>query len=192
MGQPEATDQPPTPAQLKDLQAYAGEFNWLATRTRSDLAYFTSVIASTATKYADWTLQLCKKGLRYLVGTVCAGIRFPTSGDISQLVVWSDAGYGGLGTKSHTGILIAWAGAPTTWRSSRQATAALSTCEAEVSAGAMSYQVAEGLRYLLEEWGIVFKPTILLIDNKSALLLAENGGTWRTRYFAVRAHFTGQ
>ena len=187
MGQPESTDQPPTPQQLKELQAFAGEFNWLATRTRSDLAYFTSVIASTATKYADWTLQLCKKVLRYLVGTVNAGIRFPLHGDPSQMIVWSDAGYGGLGTTSQTGILISWADATTTWRSSRQATAALSTCEAEVSAGAMAFQVAEGLKYLLEEWGVVFKPTILLIDNKSALLLGENGGTWRTRYFAVRA-----
>ena len=50
MGQPDATDRPRTPTQLKDLQAYAGEFNWLATRTRADLAYYTSVIASTATK----------------------------------------------------------------------------------------------------------------------------------------------
>ena len=60
---PEATDKPPTPMQLKQLQAYAGEFNWLATRIRSDLAYYTSVIASTACKYAEWTLQLCKKVL---------------------------------------------------------------------------------------------------------------------------------
>ena len=73
------------------------------------------------------------------------------------------------------------------WRSSRQATVALSTCEAEISAAAMAFQVSEGLRFLLEEWGLQLRPTILLIDNRSALLLGENGGTWRTRYFAVRA-----
>ena len=28
---------------------------------------------------------------------------------------------------------------------------------------------------------------LLLVDNKSALRVAELGGTWRTRYFAVRA-----
>ena len=41
MGQPEPTDKPPTARQLRDLQAYAGEFNWLATRTRrSGLLHF--------------------------------------------------------------------------------------------------------------------------------------------------------
>ena len=54
---------------------------------------------------------------------------------------------------------------------------ALSTCEAEVSAGAMGFQVSEGLKLLLEEWGIKLDPTILLIDNLSVLLLGENCGT---------------
>ena len=31
------------------------------------------------------------------------------------MVVWTDAGYGGIGTKSQTGIVIAWAGAIVTW-----------------------------------------------------------------------------
>ena len=95
MSSPEATDKPPTAMQLKQLQGFAGEFNWLATRTRSDLAYYTSVIASTACQYADWTLQLCKKVLRYICGTVDVGLRLPATGDESALVAWSDAGFGG-------------------------------------------------------------------------------------------------
>ena len=31
------------------------------------------------------------------------------------------------------------------------------------------------------------RPPILLVDNKSALTIFDQGGTWRTRYFAVRA-----
>ena len=184
---PEATDKPPTPLQLKQLQAYAGEFNWLATRTRSDLAYYTSVIASTACKYAEWTLQLCKKVLRYICGTVEVGLRYPSTGTEFSLVSWSDAGFGGVSTKSQTGELVSWGGAVVTWRSSRQPTDALSTCEAEVSAAAMGFQIVEGLKCLLEEWEIKFSAPILLIDNKSALTLFENGGTWRTRYFAIKA-----
>ena len=34
---------------------------------------------------------------------------------------------------------------------------------------------------------ITLSTPTLLIDNKSALVLAENGGSWRTRYFATRA-----
>ena len=77
MAAPEATDKPPTAGELKLLQTFAGEFNWLSTRTRSDLAYYTSIIASAASQYGSWTLQLCKKVLRYLLGTWNQGLRFP-------------------------------------------------------------------------------------------------------------------
>ena len=184
---PDEKESPPTAKELKVLQGHAGEFNWLATRTRGDLAYYTSIIASASTKYGDWSLQLCKKVLRYLCGTVEQGIILPRGGDEADLICWSDAGYGGVGTKSQTGVIIAWAGGVVLWRSSRQPTAALSTCEAELSAAALAFQILEGLRSLLEEWGVKFKCPLLLVDNKSALTVAECGGTWRTRYFAVRA-----
>ena len=151
MALPDESDGPPTAAGLKILQGHAGEFNWLATRTRADLAYYTSIIASAANQHGDWTLQLCKKVLRYLCGTVSAGLRFPAGGTEAEMVAWSDAGYGGIGTKSQTGVLISWAGAVVVWRSSRQATATLSTCEAEVSAAAMTFQIVEGLKGLLME-----------------------------------------
>ena len=76
----EAPDAPPTESELRVLQAYAGEFNWLSTRTRADLSYWTSVIASACTKYAAWTLALCRKVLRYLVGTAEQGLRLSTMG----------------------------------------------------------------------------------------------------------------
>ena len=73
------------------------------------------------------------------------------------------------------------------WRSSKQRTAAQSTCEAEVSAAALGFQIVEGLRAILEEWGVTLSTPLLLVDNKSALVLATCGGSWRTRYCAVRA-----
>ena len=42
---------PPDPGQLKVLQGFSGEFNWLATRTRPDISYYVSVLASACTKY---------------------------------------------------------------------------------------------------------------------------------------------
>ena len=33
---------------------------------------------------------------------------------------------------------------------------------------------------------------IVFVDNQSALKVAEFGGSWRTRYFATRAHRLGQ
>ena len=97
-----------------------GELNWLATRTRADLAYVVSLAASTCTHYGAWTEMLCKKIFRYLLGTPEQGIIFPkgpvgvgsappgeaTAGHKTtealhpdQLVVWSYAASGGLAQK---------------------------------------------------------------------------------------------
>ena len=154
----EESDRAPTASELRVLQAYAGEFNWLSTRTRADLSYWTSVIASACTRFANWILALCRKVLRYLVGTAQQGIRLSRSGDESQMLVFSDAGFGGIGTKSQKGCLIAWAGSTTLWRSGRQTTPALSPCEAEVAGAALSWQVAEGIPSLLEEWAETTSP----------------------------------
>ena len=83
-------------------------------------------------------------------------------------------------------MLISWGNAATTWRSSRQTVSALSTAEAELNAAATTWQVTEGLRVLLEEWGVHIRCVRLLLDNEAALSIARNGSNWRTRYFGVR------
>ena len=108
-------------------------------------------------------------------------------GDETALVGWSDAGFAGISTKSQSGLFVIWEGAPLLYRSSRQTVSALSTAEAELIAAALTWQIMEGLRLLLEEWGILMKAVTLLVDNTAALAIAEHGSTWRTRYFGVRA-----
>ena len=187
MSHPTDKDLPPDSSTLKRIQGMAGEFNWLATRTRADLGYWTSLISSAATKHGAWSLELGKKVLRYLLGKQSVRIRFPRGGCSASLIAWTDAGYGGISTRSQSGVIISWAGSIVLWRSSKQRTAAQSTCEAEVSAAALGFQIVEGLRAILEEWSVTLSKPLLLVDNKSALVLATCGGSWRTRYFAVRA-----
>ena len=57
MALPDASDVAPSAGELRQIQGYAGEFNWLATRTRPDLSYWTSILASAATKHGAWCLQ---------------------------------------------------------------------------------------------------------------------------------------
>ena len=186
---PAEEDDPPTPEELKTLQRYCGEFNWLATRTRPDLSYYTSLAAQAVTKKAAWTLALCKKVVRYLASTYDQGLTFSWLPHVGSegLISWSDASFAGLSTRNQTGVVIVWEGAIILARSSRQASTALSTCEAEVAAASTSFQVVEGLKVLLTEWDVDVGVPILLVDNKSALRISELGATWRTRYFAIRA-----
>ena len=76
----------PDPGKLQELQGYAGEFNWLATRTRADMSYFTSLLASALSKHATWSEQLAKKILRYLSGTRDSGLFLPNRGGESSLI----------------------------------------------------------------------------------------------------------
>ena len=124
--------------------------------------------------------------MRYLRGAADAGLFLATVGDEAILEAWSDAGFGGVGTRSQSGLFLSWAGAGVLWRSSRQTVSALNTAEAELTAAAMAWQVVEGFRMLLEEWGVRVRKVHLLLDNAAALTITENGASWRTRYLSVR------
>ena len=184
---PDTDDGPPNSQELKALQQHSGEFNWLATRTRMDISYVVSLIASASSRYKRWTLTLCKKLLRYILYTADQVMRYSADGCEGDLWCWSDAGYGGPGSKSQTGVVIVWGNAVVTWRSSRQPTAALSTAEAEIGAASMTFCIAWGVRCLLVEWGVDLSPPVVCVDNQAALTMITDGGTWRTRYYAVRA-----
>ena len=176
----------PSPAELRQLQGFAGEFNWLATRSRADISYFVSLLSSALTKFSSWSFTLAKKILRYLLGTRDTSIFLPASGDLTDLTAWSDAGFAGISTKSQTGMLLMWGGAILLWRSSRQSVPALSTAEAELIAASMTWQVIQGVRILLEEWGCRFEYVRIKADNTAAITIATDGSNWRTRYFSVR------
>ena len=153
-------------------QGFSGEFNWLATRTRPDMSYFTSVLASACSKQNTWSLSLAKKILRYLLTTREQGILLTRSGDLKELVAWTDAGFAGTDTKSQNGLVITWGGSIVVWRSSRQTVAALSTAEAEFNSAAGGWQIIEGLRLLISELADhELESVILLVDNKAAFTI---------------------
>ena len=92
MALPAEDDGPPDATQLRILQKFCGEFNWLATRTRPDVSYYISVIAQGITKYAAWSLQYCKKVIRYLAATWDQGLLIPWKAPeafAGTLVSWS-------------------------------------------------------------------------------------------------------
>ena len=100
----------PNEFELQQLQRHAGELNWLATRTRPDIAYAVSLLASSLSKSATWSATLAKKVLRYLSGTREAGLVYPfgqvelqsaspsARQDASELYLdcLSDAGFAGV------------------------------------------------------------------------------------------------
>ena len=187
MDKPSDAEDIPTPEELTQLQSHSGAFNWLATRTRPDVSYWTSLLASASSRQCKWSQELAHKVLRYLAGAPEQGMLMTATGSEDNFEVFSDAGFAGADTRSQNGLVILWGGSIITWRSSRAALSALSTAEAELCAAALAWQIAEGIRYFLGTLHIHPKLIHMNIDNKAALTAASLGATWRTQYYAVRA-----
>ena len=100
--------------------------------------------------------------------------------------MWTDAGYEGTNTQSHSGFVVTWAGSIVVWRSSRQSVSALSTAEAELYSATLGWQIVEGLRHLITNDGVRIARLRVFIANQAALTITKCGANWRTTYFAVR------
>ena len=132
---PKASDKPPSAPVLKELQGVTGELNWLAVKSRPDISYVCSVLASAITRLADFSHDLQNKIFRYLKRHPACGILFRHDGRMDEFKISADAGYcGELDLKSQTGFLVFWCGALIMWRSARQSMVASSMTEAELNA----------------------------------------------------------
>jgi hypothetical protein len=96
--------------------------------------------------------------------------------------------------KSTSSYMFKLAGAAVSWSSKKQTSIALSSTEAEYISGAHTAKEAVWLRQLLSELGLdTLSPTVLHIDNQSAIVIAKNPEFHdRTKHIDVRHHFLRQ
>jgi hypothetical protein len=96
--------------------------------------------------------------------------------------------------KLMSGYTFKLAGAAVSWSSKKQTSVALSSTEVEYISGAHAAKEAIWLRQLLSELGIdTSSPTVLHIDNQSAIAIAKNPEFHDcTKHIDVRYHFLRQ
>ena len=185
----------PPLSEVRVAQRMAGGLNWLATRTRPDVAFVVSQLASAATRAPQRALALGKRVLRYLAGTRDHGLelrcpqRFQGSGgntaeDVRVLEAFGDASYEeGYG---QTGVLIKFMGMTVCWKSCKQVQVPRSTAESEVTAMAYTAQYLEGLKALFETMHVKLGIPALFCDNRAAVHLTASAGEWRTKALVNR------
>jgi hypothetical protein len=103
-----------------------------------------------------------------------------------------DAGWGGdVGDrKSTTGFVIYLNKNPISWKSRKQNTVALSTCEAEYMALADVVSEIISIRSLLTELGFDPTPTSVFEDNQGTIALATNPVNHsRAKHIDIKFHF---
>ena len=103
--------------------------------------------------------------------------------------VFTDASFAPFGSKSVSGILLQFRGRNVIWKGQRQTIVCLSTAEAELVAACEGVLLAQSLRALVDEFTQRLDVTTLHVDNVAAIVLAEGGGSTRTRHLRVRSAF---
>jgi hypothetical protein len=128
-----------------------------------------------------------------VIGTINLGLNFTVSSDPDPCIeTYTDSDWGGdtVDRKSTTGYVIFLNNNPVSWRSKKQTTIALSTCEAEFMALADAISETLYIKSLVGELGGKQNPAIVYEDNQAAIALAKNPVNHsRAKHIDIRFHF---
>eukprot|EP00439_Symbiodinium_sp_Y106_P079760 s160_g18.t1 len=174
-----------TEKQLREAQQYAGEVLWLSQRTRPDLAYTASLIASLSTRAPTRSSAIARKCLGFLQRTADYFLKVIAYDD--ELASWSDASFAPEGSKSHSGWVVTAGSAPIMWRSSRQPVVTLSTAEAELASSVEGALALLSMRALFDDIGVKIDKGILKLDSQAALAIQGGSSSWRTRHLRIKS-----
>ena len=89
-------------------QQITGEVLWVAQRSRPDLAYTTSMMASMCTRCPDQVVAIGLKALGYLQRTMGYGLKVTWTN--KDLVMFCDAAYAPQSARSHGGWVVTYGG----------------------------------------------------------------------------------
>ena len=184
----------------KAYQSAIGSLMYAMTATRPDIAFAVSVLSRFSSKPDTTHWKALKRVFRYLNGTLHRGITYGGVDPLDHrddrvLTGYSDADWGGCEDirKSTGGYVYLINGAAVSWSSKRQATVALSSCEAEYMAVTQATKEAVWLRQLLGNLGLQEQAkasTMLFIDNQGAIALSNNPEFHtRTKHIDIQHHY---
>ena len=182
--------------QLIDARLYreiVGSLIYVMTGTRPDLCYVVSKLSQYMAKPTKAHLNLAKHCLKYIKGTLKYGLKFQKS-DKLKLFGFCDADWGASEDRysiSGYSFQLSSNGPLISWKSRKQRTVALSSCEAEYVALTDVMQEAKFLRQLFADMSGSNKDCVTVYaDNQGAIALAKNPvHHQRSKHIDIRYHF---
>ncbi|CAI5468595.1 unnamed protein product [Closterium sp. Yama58-4] len=147
---------------------------------RPDIAFACSKLGSGLTVRSDQHWREVDRCLAYLANTRDTALEFGGGPESLELVGYVDADDAGdkQNRTSTGGYVFIYGGAAVSWSSQRIKCATLSSTESEYVAAVDAGKEGRRLRFLLAEFRQLDagKPTVLRVDNKSAITVAEGMG----------------
>ncbi|CAI7784808.1 unnamed protein product [Closterium sp. NIES-53] len=172
-------------AQEREEEEYrqkVGSLQFVVTTTRPDIAFACSKLGSGLTVRSDQHWREVNHCLTYLADTRDIALEFGGGPESLELIGYVDGDDAGNKQKrtSTSGYMFVYGGAAVASSSSRIKCATLLSTESEYVAATNAGKKGHRLRFLLEEFKLLDagKPTILRVDNKSAITVAV--GLWLT------------
>ena len=175
-----------------------GSLMFLSTRTRPDLSTAVNILAKHSANPHPIHWKGVKRIFRYLQGTKEEGILLEGAKHISELrlhcSVDADWATDTQERTSRTGVVCYMNNNAVWWKSRKQHSIAVSSCEAEYMALYEGCKDVAWLRNLLCELGACpgLQPTIISQDNQSAMVWAENSGMRKVKHIDLRYNFSQQ
>ncbi|CAI5484709.1 unnamed protein product [Closterium sp. Yama58-4] len=166
--------------QEEEYRQKVGSLQFAATTTRPDIAFACSKLGSGLTVRSDQHWREVDRCLAYLANTRDTALEFGGGPESLELVGYVDADDAGdkQSRTSTGGYVFIYGGAAVSWSSQRIKCATLSSTESEYVAAVEAGKEGRRLRFLLAEFQQLDagKPTVLRVDNKSAITVAEGMG----------------
>ena len=184
---------------LEDPNLYrqiVGSLIYTMTGTRPDLCHIVTRLSQYMSKPTVATLNAAKHVLRYLKKTSSFSLKFKRVDHPLELIEFSDSDWGGSVSDrksiSGYGFQLCKTGPLVSWKSKKQQTVALSTCEAEYTALAETIQEGKFLKQLCVDLGIIEVSKSILVNagNQGTIKLAKNPAFHkRSKHIDVKYHF---
>ena len=134
---------------VAQAQTEVGTIQWLAIKTRPDVAAIMSMAASLQTRIPTEALKVTEGIWKYLAATWNAAMSVTFAGHpegmLEMQVDMDESIYPG-GHRSRSGIIIMLNGELIHWASNKQSMSATSSCEAELNACITGVKLAVGIR----------------------------------------------
>lgn len=163
-----------------------GSLLYLASATRPDVSYSTNVLSrhQVNPKESDW--RMVTRIFQYLSGTRKYALTYKAK--INEMAAYSDASLSDCKNSLTTcGFIITLFGDPIAWRTHKQSSVALSTCQSEYVAMSETSQelmsLHNSIQFILGE---NLYPMTLFCDNLAAQVCAKGTGNNKLRHMVER------
>eukprot|EP00971_Amphidinium_carterae_P352616 6492676-Amphidinium_carterae.1 len=189
---------------LKKIQQIGGAILWLVVKSRPDLSWSYSKIASLQGKNTSAAWQRLKHLCGYVLSRPDLGIKIEKRPKSEMdLQLFADISFSPEGDRSPCGVVALLRNNCVTWRTFKQSLTTVSTCESELIASQEGLETGRIIQLLLSEvWAeefprvahvrLQYSPTPFQLnsDNQAAIsqALKANRNAFRTRHISYRGN----